>query len=417
MLVGRYGRTESTADRATELPNTRLGDSVLIAESSAPDGGRIVVLGDAACLSDDMLPISYEFAGRLLGYLVQTSPAFPLWRTAGILTTAMIVIAFVVTMRTPLQLASTALTFAAAILFWQFCTCEEQRITPGETDGSSRRIALIDASHVEAYSDKLWHPKPAVKEFSGEVLRDPGLGNFARSLARYGYLPLRMKTWSDAQIERASLLVTIAPARSYSDAETDMLRKYVENGGTLLCIVGAEESRAINPLLAKFDLLVPHSPVRPNETVQEPAPSGALALRYSKNETKEEDQVEFFAAWEAASLAIGSEGEQFVAHLWRDDAREGKTLVGARRIGGGWVAVIADTHFASNENPDPTRYAGDADSAHKVKEANEANERFWQWFLPQIMRPEAIPKSTKPETPPRMPTEGEPMKESGPDEG
>jgi hypothetical protein len=417
MLVGRYGRTDAAAKEDASLDEARLGDSVLIAESRGPGGGKIVVMGDAACLGDDLLPVSYEFAGRLLGYLVQKSPAFPLWRTTGILILAVIMIVFVATMRQPAQLATTALAFAATLVFCEFCTLKEQQITPGEPDSSSRKIALIDASHIEAYSDQLRHPSPTVEEFSGKDWRDPGLSNFARTLTQIGYLPLRMRTWSPAQLERASLFIAIAPARRYAESEAESLQEYVEAGGTLVCMVGAEESRAINPLLARFNLSVPHSPVRPDEAAREPEPIGAKTLRYVKNEKDEEDQVDLFAAWGATSLTIGSEGEQFEPFLYRDDKTGRVTMVGARRVGHGWVAVIADTHFAANENPDPMRFEGETESARRAKQAKEANERFWQWFLPQIARPEAIPKGKKSDTPPKMPSEGESMKESGPDEG
>ncbi len=421
LLSGRWGWSDPGTDLQNGLKSTyeagdRLGDLAILAETDRPNGGKIVVLGDMACLSNDMLPVSYEFAGRLLGYLAQKTPAISPWRTAGVLLAAALLFFFVAAMRKASQPAATAAAFAAALIFCRFATLDDPRTMPEESEKTPRRVAIIDSSHLEAYSDKLWHPQPSVKEFNSKDWPDEGLGNFARTLARNGYLPLRIKKWSVAQLDRASLFISIAPARIYSEPEAGILRKFVESGGTLVCIVGAEESRAINPLLAKFDLLVPHSPVRPNETVREPEPIGASTLRYLKNEKDEEDSVEFFAAWEVASLAIGSEGEQFVPYLYRDDKSGEKTFVGSRRIGNGWVVVIADTYFAANENPDPARFANEnPDSARK---AMEANVRFWQWLLPRITHPEAIPKNKKPATSPtELPSESMPMQESGPDEG
>ena len=89
LLMGRWGCARSGNAVRDEMQSAyrageRLGDLVLIAEfSDRSNGGKILVLGDTACLSNDMLPVSYEFVGRLLGYLAQKTPAFPLWRTIG----------------------------------------------------------------------------------------------------------------------------------------------------------------------------------------------------------------------------------------------------------------------------------------------------------------------------------------------
>lgn len=402
ILVGRWGRIDSSADGQSDGQAGRLGDAVLVAESTARGGGKIIVLGNESCLNDDMLPASYEFAGRLLGYLVQKSPAFPHWRTAGVLLLAVILIAFVVTARTPLQLASMALTFSAALLFSQFCTLEERQITLRGTNGVSRRIALIDASHIEAYSDKVWHPRPTVKEFSGDIMHDPGVGNFGRTLARNGYLPLRMVAWSPALFDRASVFVAIAPARSYTEAEAEQLRTYVESGGTLLCIVGAEESRAINPLLAKFNLRVPHSPVHLRETDREPAPRGSLVIDYKEPTRDMQRTFCSYAAWHVESLTTIPEYEKELV------PKELENTIFIRPIGdnNGLVAVIADSYYAANENPDPALNAADA------------GEAFWQWFLPYVDVTEESRRKNAPEnTPARSPKESLPVQEGGPDEG
>jgi hypothetical protein len=401
LLIGKWGQNESG-----HAASDRLGDLILLAESDQSNGGKIIVLGDMGCLSNDMLPDSYEFMGRLLGYLAQKTPAIPLWRTAGVFFFAALLLVFIVTMRKASQATIAAVVFAAAIIFCEYGSLDYQRIAPSEAGKSPRRLALIDASHLEAYSDKLWHHLPTVKEFSGSDWPDRGVGNFARTLERNGFLPLRLRELTPARLERASLLISIAPGRRYSMDEMSAIRKFVESGGTLLCIAGAEESRAINALLDKFDLKVPHSPVLPNETVREPAPNGALAPKYAKTNDNDLDTVELFAAWQIESLAIGSQGEEIYPYVSRFEKNGEKMLIVSRRIGNGCIALIADTYFATNLNPDP------------ALNAEEENERFWQWFLLQIAGSAETRKiKSLPKTPGNATKESVPMQESEPDEG
>ena len=71
--MGRWGWSEpGRSVAAGSAPRWELkkplGDLVLAAERSFGDG-KVVVLGDAGCLSNDVLPTSYEFVGRLLSSL------------------------------------------------------------------------------------------------------------------------------------------------------------------------------------------------------------------------------------------------------------------------------------------------------------------------------------------------------------
>jgi hypothetical protein len=419
LVVGQWGNESggktSVGAASTSLTADKLGDLVLVAEADRANGGKIIVLGDMTCLSNDMLPISYEFVGRLFGYLAQKTPAFPLWRTALSLFLAVLVIFSILLMRKPSQSAVTAVAFALALVFCRACTLDLQRIVPGESEKTPRALAYIDASHLEAYSDQLWHPLPTTAEFTGKIWFDQGLGNFARTLAKNGYLPLRMKEFAPERLERGSLFISIAPGRSYSAGEIESLRKFVENGGTLLCMAGAEESRAVNPLLEQFHFRIPHSPAPPRETAAEPEPQGAFALAYTKPEDNKDDTVHFFAAWEIDSLAIGSENEHVLPHIFRSRNQAEKWIIASRNYGDrrGCVAVIADTYFAANENPDVSN-----EKSAAALETIAENERFWEWFLPRIANPEGRGNADSPKQPPASaPSDGEPFREDGPDEG
>ncbi|MCC6126229.1 MAG: hypothetical protein IT426_14820 [Pirellulales bacterium] len=412
LLTGQWGWNDSGGNlhdgaKATYKAGDRLGDLVLVAEANRLNNGKIVVLGDAACLSNDLLPASYEFVGRLLGYLAQKTPAFSRWRMVGVQFFTIALIFLIAAMRKPSQPAVAALAFAAAVVFFGSVTLGIQRILPSEREDLARRLAFIDESHLEAYSGKSWNPRPAVAEFSGKIWFDQGIGNFARTLARNGYLPLRLRSFAPGQLERGSLLVSMAPGRSYSAGEIEAVRNFVSGGGTLVCMAGAEESRAIDPLLEQFDLRVPHTPAPPRETVREPAPKGSLSITYTKPEDEKDDSVYFFAAWEIDSLAIGSEGEEVLPYIYRTENDREEWFIVSRHFGDrkGCVAAIADTFFAANANPDPNLKVG------------EANERFWRWFLPRIAGPARGGGEKSPErSPANAPGEEEPIRERGPDE-
>jgi hypothetical protein len=411
MLTGKWGWSASRDSNAVATPTSfrfgdRLGDVVLLAESKWGNG-KIVVLGDMNPLSNDAISDSYEFAGRLLGYAVRKTEAFPWWRTAGMLLCASTLLVLIVLMRNASQPIVAAVAFAVAMLVCRFVVQTEQRIVPQETAKSPRRIAMIDASHLEAYSDQAWHPIPSVPEYQGEIGFDQGLGNFTRTLAANGFLPLKMKHFSLSELLQARVFFAIAPGRSYSPVEIDLLREYVEFGGTLICMAGAEESRAINPLLKAFDLRVPPTPVPPSESkTTEPAPKGSIQIRFTKPESEKDGVVHFYVAWEIESLAIGNEGEEVQHQIYRSVENSEDWFIVSRNIGhgGGKVIVIADTFFAANENPDPG-LNGYADQ-----------EGFWAWFLSRMVSEKMNGQADIPKEPANLPNNDDTMREGGVDE-
>jgi hypothetical protein len=340
----------------------------------------------------------------LLGYLAQKTPAFPWWRTAMIMLCALALLVLIGFMQKTSQPIVTAVAFAAAMLVCRFGLLAEQIIEPREREASSRRIALIDASHQEAYSDQSRHPIPSVPEFQGDFWFDQGLGNFTRTLAANDYLPLKMKHFSRAELLQARVFFAIAPGRSYSPIEIDILREFVERGGTLICMAGAEESRAINPLLKAFNLRVPPTPVLPGELkITEPAPKGSIPIRFTKPESEKDGTVHFFAVWEIESLAAGEEGEEVQHQIYRSVEKSEDWFIVSRRIGhnSGRVIVIADTFFAANENPDP------------ALNAQQDNEDFWAWFLPRMVTGKINRLEDILEEPASIPSKDDRMREGG----
>jgi hypothetical protein len=347
-----------------------LGDLVLAADERLGQG-RIVVLGDMSCLNNERLTCSYEFAGRLFGYLAQrSSNPQDFWRQ--ILTVAAMILLLVILMKEAeaMQVAVTSVVFAAVVILSIMYSNSASAVLPDGRGKALNNIAYIDTSHLEAFSSDLWN--------------DFGIAGFSRVLMRSGYLPLRSRELTSERLERAGLLVCIAPARQFSAEEIAIVRQFVEQGGTLLCLVGAEEARPIATLLEEFNFAVAPSPIRPGEQIREPEPLGAFRQIFGDS-SGSKHYVNTYAAW-----PLQLKNNNAVVYLyWMEGDREEPVVAGAP-FGNGVIAVVADTNFAINRN---------LESAVNVF---PDHINFWHWFLPKITRLEAW-------NPP-----AEPIKEQGP---
>ena len=128
------------------------------------------------------------------------------------------------------------------------------------------RLAYLDASHLEAYSNRDW----AFDAVNGLAL----------NLMRSGFLTLMLPRIDRERLERAAIIVSIAPARRFSRDERRRLHEFVHGGGVLICTTGAEEARASQSLLADFGLRVPLSPVPTAGNWREPEPMGNFRSLY-----------------------------------------------------------------------------------------------------------------------------------------
>ena len=178
-----------------------LGDIVLAAEE--PFGkGRIVVLGDMSCLNNERLSCSYEFVGRLLGYLAnRSSTPQAIWRQLLAIASIILLLGLLVIKNDAMQDGVTSAIFALALVL---CTWNSNNANPVLPDGRGQtpnKLAYIDTSHLEAFSSDLWN--------------DFGIAGFTRVLMRNGFLPLRLRELTAERLERAGILVSIAPARQF----------------------------------------------------------------------------------------------------------------------------------------------------------------------------------------------------------
>jgi hypothetical protein len=372
ILTGRFGwgnphSATGDSDSPEYDSGERLGDVVLAAEQSL-GSGRVVVLGNTTPLSNDASPATYDFTGRLLGYLADPGGGPQAWwrQLLGLLAIAALVAVLAWQMEA-WRTGLTALALGASLAISLAVSCWSGQVLPDGHPHSPNNVAYIDASHLEAYS----------RDSQGDL----GLGALTRVLTRDGYLPLLLPEVTAERLERAGVLISIAPAKPFSPAERQVVHQFVKDGGVLICMVGAEEAPANRELLADYGFRVPHSPVGPNEDVREPEPAGAYYSSYLTLE-KYRTYMRFYAGWPVEC----AEADVEVLKYGPGDI----PMIIRRTVGRGSVTVVGDTHFASNWN-----------LLQATRGQPTENEIFWRWFLSRITgRKEWLPP--------------EPIRESGP---
>jgi hypothetical protein len=177
---------------------------------------------------------------------------------------------------------------------------------------------------------------------------------------RNGYLALTLDKLTPERLERAGLLVSIAPFRSYSPAEIETVKAFVSAGGVLIVTVGYEQAGPSRSLLDAFDLRVGV----PGDNTLEPVPMGHFKSPYLESQSKRV-YVRFHAAWPVA----GSDPNVQVLSY----GKENRPVIVMRRFGAGKVVLIGDTDFATNKN---LEYENGA-----AFEGLRENADFWRWLL------------------------------------
>jgi hypothetical protein len=391
LALGRWAWSKPKEGTAPDAPpqyasGDRLGDLVLAAEERVGQG-RVVVLADASCLGDELLPGSHEFTSRLLGALAAKVGCPQLFLRQVLSLVAIAALIAVLAWRAEAaRLAANVAVLALAITACQTVGNVRAGLFPQERPDASHtggptsdvRVAYIDGSHLPAFSDD-----PSLPD---------GLGRFTRILAENGYLPLIAPDVSRDRLRHASLLISIAPSRQFSPAERAAVKEFVEGGGTFIAMAGAPEAAAGASLLAVFGLNVPPTPVPPSEVTRETVPirnfNGKTDAEQMHFMTLDEKAAAyFFACWPVEG---GKESDTLLA--W--PVRESRIVV-SQRLGKGTATVMGDTGFAMNKNLD----------AGQLPE----NTRFWQWLLVRLTGQGEFSPSPKPKPQLDEPPEGGPL--------
>lgn len=371
ILVGRWGFGDPGSDAVhtgaySHDPGEKLGDLILAAEDRL-GRGKVVVLGDTACISNQMIGRSYPFIGRMLAYLAgRCSNPQAGWRqTLGLL--ACLALVGLCFGRTDCeQLATVAVVMALSLWGTRALGHQSTRVLPDGRAASPNNVAYIDASHVEAYCDEPWG-------------RD-GIDGLFLTLMRNGYLPLMASDLGADRLEKSAVLISIAPARPFSTSQRRTVREFVEAGGIFIWTVGAEHAEPSQPLLGDFGFGVSPAHLRAGKNLAESEPAGCVRPVYLDLPDRQAS-VMLFAGW-----PIRYPAEDARALAYGDDDLP---LVAIGYFGEGAVILIGDSCFAMNKNLERV----DGELLFGLHD----NPDFWRWMVGYLTdRPEWIPPEREP---------------------
>ena len=389
LLVGRWGYADPGDEGAGASmmgnhrydPGEKLGDLVLVAEQTYGKG-RIVAFGDTSSMTNGITVGAHRFTSRLLGYLASRpgSPQAPWRQVAGMLLAAALV-ALLAWRFSPLRLAVAAAVLGASLAACTAATYRAAGVLPDGRPSHPNNLAYIDTTHLGAYSEESW--------------RDDGTAGLELTLMRNGYLTLSLPELTRERLERAGLLVSVAPLREYSAEEILVVEEFVRGGGIFLCTVGYDDRLPSRELLARFGFKVGAVSA---DDYAEPQPLGRFKSPYLRR-GDQRVYVRFHSAWPV--WCSGSEPETRVLTYGRGHEKTDLPVIVLRRIGEGKVVVIGDTGFARNENLE--RRGGEPFDGLRE------NADFWRWLLQEVRRfrsepawlpPGLRPPETQPATPP-----------------
>lgn len=390
LLVGLWGWSTSEPVARDEgrwgyQEGQPLGDLVLSAEQNV-GAGRVVVLGDLTCLSNEGIADAYPLVGQLFGYLA--SPASgpqSIWRQLIVTVSLLAWLVLLVRDVRGIHIALGSLCLVVSLVCCRGINTAASLLVPdgakiaspaGSTTGN--RLAYIDASHLEPVSRQSW----GYESLNGLVL----------NLERSGYLPLMLHDHFPQRLIGAGVLISIAPAQAFSPAECAQVQQFVESGGSLICMVGAEEAAASARLLAGVGLRVPVSPVPTGGTQFEPEPFGRTKADYLQVEPEGDKSynaaVRLHAAWPVESRSVSSENTEVIAYarntLEYVESDTELPVILLHSVKRGLVVLIGDSDFALNKN---LEYVGGEAFA-----GGHENAHFWHWLLTQLKgEPQWIP--------------------------
>jgi hypothetical protein len=355
-------------------PGEKLGDLILASEQKFGKG-RIVAFGDTSGFSNSILFGSHDYVARLFAYLA-TPAQFPMLRLWAAVLIFLLLMVLVWSLLTPVYVLSSTVAFAMSAMLCTSITHKRAEVLPDGRHQTPNRLAYVDQSHLERHSSESWRPN--------------GVGGLQMTLMRDDYIVLGMHRFDPRRLERAGLLVSIAPSRKFDADEKRALQTFIENGGIFICTVGYPESAPSRDMLAQFGFYV-GGPGAADGTGPEPKPYGHFKAPYF-NGGDYMAYVRFHAAW---TVDCFDSQAQPIAYGPRDpkgppDQRD-PTVIVLRRIGRGKMVVVADTDFATNQNLE--REGGEP------FEGMRENADFWRWLI-SYLNDQPVWRPPKPAPPP-----------------
>ena len=182
-------------------------------------------------------------------------------------------------------------------------------------------------------------------------------------LMRNGYLALHLTEMTPQRLERARLLISVAPAKPFAHREIEMVEDFVRGGGVFISTVGYDGVGPSKAMLANLGFSIGQRP-EDERLGREPQPLGYFKAPFF-NGGKYMAYVRFFAGWRV----ICDDPDRLVISQYPT----GEELIVMRRLGKGLIVVVGDTFFATNKNLE-NEGGEPIDGMHE-------NAVFWRWLL------------------------------------
>ena len=379
LLVGRWGWADPGDEKGNAMMGNgrydggeKLGDIVLATEQQIGKG-TVITFGDTSGMTNGISVGSHVFTSRLLGYLA-TKPGSPhvQWRQlVGVLCAVALLVVLFWRPNTSV-VAVVVLAMAASLATSNRINQQAGEVLPDGRHKTPNRLAYTDSSHLEASAGESW--------------RADGLGALELTLMRNDYLVLDLPKLTRRRLERAGLLVSVAPARQYTKRERDLILEFVEDGGIFICRVGNERAGASRSLLDDLGFEVGLVVSTATDKRVEAQPMGHFKSPYL-NLDGNLFYVRYHASWPVAHDPTG-------ARVLANGIGDLPVIV-MRNIGKGKVMVVADTCFAMTKNLE--------NEGGQPFEGKRENADFWRWVLTELTdQPTWYPTASPPEEAPDL---------------
>jgi hypothetical protein len=223
----------------THGPDEPVGDLVLAA-AGTHGLGRVVVLGDSAWLQNSVVGVNRQFAARLLWWLSRSEPSAELRVPARLFALALVVVWLLAISldggRSPSfaghVTVAIALTFlAGAVVAARLAARTDCPLLPSSSSGTR---VVVDLAHANRSAFFFSRGARADDRDSMDVwLREMEARGCDVRLHGPGQGPL-----TDRSVEGCGLLVVVHPRVRFDPEEIDSVRRFVEQSGSLLLLVG-----------------------------------------------------------------------------------------------------------------------------------------------------------------------------------